>query len=191
MSFSLFPALFDHPTKIKFSQQDPDEHIELLLRQHWVTNISWVALTLIGLVAPIIIAGVGNFILQTLTLSISTNMIIALLILWYLLIVVFATENYLFWYFNIYVITNERLIDVTFSSLLSRQTTEVRLHDVQSARSTLKGILGSLFNFGDVSVETAAERLNIAFLSVPRPDFVSERINTLTDIQEEEPINVT
>ncbi len=190
MNFSLFPALFDHPSKIKFSQQDPDEHIELLLRRHWITNIGWVFLTLLGLIAPLVFATVGKFLLETLTLSVPNNVTLALLILWYLLILVFAIENYLFWYFNIYIITNERLVDVSFASLLSRQTTEVRLHDVQSARSTLKGLLGSLFNFGDVSVETAAERLNIVFTSVPKPDFVSERINTLTDIQEEEPINV-
>jgi uncharacterized membrane protein YdbT with pleckstrin-like domain len=45
------------------------------------------------------------------------------------------------------------------SSLLSKTSTEARLEDIQSVKTKMGGIIGSLFNYGDVLIETAAENI--------------------------------
>ncbi len=184
MGFSLFPAIFDRPEKIAFADQEEDEYIELFLRHHWVTNVSWVFIVILGFVLPMVVVNL-QVVKDLLVFSrMPTEIFLSLLLLWYMFIVLYAVSQFLHWYFNIYIITNKHLVDVNFVNLMSRDKIEVQLDDIQSVKSTLKGILGSLFNFGDVVIETAAEKQNINFYAVPKPDFVTERIQDLQEAEE-------
>lgn len=179
MAFSLFPAFFDCPTRLKLAHQEKDEHIELFLRRHWSTNVSWILIVLLVSFIPLLSSNLRTIISGLSLIYIPTNIWVALIIIWYLSILAYTIEKFLHWYFNIYIITNKHLIDIDFHNLQSRDITEVRLEDVESAKSAIKGVIGPLFNFGDVFIETAAEKQDIEFLSVPRPDFVADRIGDL------------
>lgn len=178
---NLFPAISRRPLKIRFVEQEPDEHIELFLRQHWVTNLGWIITAFLAALFPFFLPLLVGLFGPGFTADIPASLQLALLVLWYLIILAYALENYLFWYFNVYIVTNKHLIDIIFHSVLSRSITEVQLNDVQSARSHLKGMIRSLFNFGDVIIETAAKKQNIEFFSVPRPDFVTDLIGDLRE----------
>lgn len=175
----MFPAIFDKPEGMRFIEQEEGEYIELLLRQHGITNLPWIFWSIIGLIIPFVLPAIIRFSNLGVLISIPVDIITSLLVLWYLLITAYIIESFLFWYFNIYIVTNKHLIDVNFFSLLSRDITEVRLDDVQSARSKVRGIIGSLFYFGDVIIETAAKGQQVEFLSIPKPDFVADRISDL------------
>lgn len=186
MKFTFFPSLFETPDKIHYCDQEEDERIELMLRQHWVTNIPWIVIALIAIIAPPIIIQLNNigdvlrFILPT-PIQIPSNIWVAVVILWYMLTLVLVIEKFLFWYFNVYIVTNKHLIDIDFNSLLSRDITESQIRDVQSLSTKLAGIIGQIFYFGDVTVETAAKKQKIEFLKIPRPDFVADRIQDLEE----------
>jgi uncharacterized membrane protein YdbT with pleckstrin-like domain len=72
-------------------------------------------------------------------------------------------------------------VDVDFDSLLYRKITEISLTDIESVKSKISGVFGSLFNFGDVNIETAAAHQSVDFIKVPRPDFVSDTTQDLID----------
>lgn len=184
MTFSLFPSFFDRPQKMSFADQEDDEHIELLLRQHWITNVPWIFIAALGFLVPVFLVNQKTFIDFIRIWNFPYEILIALFSLWYMFILAYVIGKLLYWYFNIYIVTNTHLVDITLQNLLSRNITEVRLDDVQSASSQVKGIIGSLFNFGDLTIETAAERQQIYFRSVPRPDFAKERIQDLQELQE-------
>lgn len=176
---SLFPAFFVKPQKFHFVQQEDDEQIQILLRQHWITNLAWLTLSIIGFAIPFVVMDViKNNRLADFS-QIPQNILSAVLVLWFLGVLTYAVENYLRWYFNIYIVTNRHLVDVNFYNLTNRDITEIRLDDIQSVSSKINGILESLFQFGDVIVESAAEGREITFLSVPKPDFVADRIQDL------------
>lgn len=69
-------------------------------------------------------------------------------------------------------------------NIMHRHTTEVQLNDVESARTVMKGFAKAFFNYGDLIIETAAERQSIDFHRIPKPDFVKERIQDLQETQE-------
>lgn len=181
MGLSLFPSLFEHPQKVKFTFQEIDEEIDLLLRQHWVVNISWLFMALIAIFIPPLIIQTKNFFSGEFLSVIPREVIFATGVLWYMLVLAYITEKYLHWYFNLYIVTNKNLVDIDFHNIMHRDITEVRLTDIQSASDKVRGLLGSLFNFGDVIIETAAERQKIEFFSVPQPAFVKDRIQDLRD----------
>lgn len=181
MSLGFFPALFDRPSKIRFAYQDQGEYIELLLRQHWVTNVPWIVLSVIGLLFPATFPTLAVLLESVLGFTIPTDVKFTLVVLWYMFMTAYIIEKFLGWYFNIYIITNSHVVDIDFHNLLSRHSTEVRLQDIQSPRAKLSGVFGSLFNFGNVHIETAAKTQTIDFMAVPKPDLVVDRIQDLQE----------
>lgn len=182
----LFPALLDRPEKVWFAEQESDEVIELLLRQHWVTNISWVASALLFLLLPLFFPLIAGAINVPLLSEIPPDLNLALIALWYMLVAAYIIEKLLYWYFNIYIVTNRHLVDVDFNSMLSHQVTEVRIEDMESISYKVKGLWGGIFYFGDVSAESAAKGQKIQFASIPRPGFVADRIQDLQDLLNKE-----
>lgn len=178
MKFAFFPAFFDKPENIKFGEQELDENIELLLRRHFITNIPWILTSLFLFALPALIAQLNES-FNLFPISIPPFLILGGLIIWYLLLLGYVFEQFLYWYFNIYIVTNKHIIDINFHSLLYRDVTESSISDVESVTSKIAGIFGSLFNFGDVTAQTAAEQHLIIFEDVPYPDTVADRIEDL------------
>lgn len=179
MQFRLFPALFEHPSHIKFSEQEANEQLELFLRQHPIVNLPWIFFSLTAIILPVFIIQLDvqsglNFIA-----SVPVNVLIGGFIVYYLIILGYVIEQFLHWYFNIYIVTNIHIVDVDFDSLLYRNIKELNLSDIEAVSSKMAGVFGSLFNYGDVNIETAAQHQAANFLKVPRPDFVADRIEDL------------
>lgn len=179
MHFTLFPSFFEKPQKITFAEQEKNEVIELFLRQHPIVNIPWILTALFAAVLAPLVLSLDQSLGFNFTINIPTKILIAGLILYYLLILAYVVEQFLHWYFNIYIVTNIHIVDVDFDSLLYRNITEINLTDIETVSAKVAGVFGSLFNYGDVNVETAAKMQAVTFLRVPRPDFVADRIEDL------------
>lgn len=184
MQFRLFPALIDRPQRIRFADQETDEEVELFLRRHPVTNIPWLLTTIVLIFLPSLIGTLMVSLGLTWVAQIPVNLSLALSILWLMIVLAYIIEQFLSWYFNIYIVTNRHLVDINFHNLLSRDKVEIRLEDIQSSKPSIKGVMASLFHYGDIVIETSAERQRIEFHAVPRPDFVAERIQDLQHKQE-------
>jgi hypothetical protein len=164
---------------IRFAEQEPDENIELFLRQHFITNVPWIVLTILAFIAPALVVMLDTTLSLNLFNSLPSEALVGGLIIWYMLILAYALEKFLFWYYNIYIVTNIHLVDIDFISLLFRQITEIEIKDVESVRTQISGVIRPLFNFGDVVIETAAKDQASTFTDVPKPDIVADRIDDL------------
>ncbi|MBI2011489.1 PH domain-containing protein [Candidatus Daviesbacteria bacterium] len=179
MHLRFFPSFFDHPINVRFAEQEVDETIEILLRQHFITNIPWIVASFVGFFVPFILLSIDRMFGFDFLDKVSLELNLMALILWYLFLLAYIIENFLHWYFNIYIITNRHLVDINFHSLLLRDILEVGIENVETASSKIQGIIRSLFNYGDVTVRTAAEASPITFDAVPFPDKVADRINDI------------
>jgi len=186
MHFKLFPAFFDHPSKMRFAEQEADEVVELLLRQHWVVNIAWIFYSIIAGLTPFLIYSLRDLIGISFIGAAPLSLQLAVLAIWYLIILAYVIESFLHWYFNIYIVTNQHLVDVDLESLLSPKVTEAEVADIQSAAFDVKGLIRSFFNFGNVVIQTAAESQQITFANVPYPALVVDRVNDLRQAQREQ-----
>lgn len=182
MNFGLFPAFFEKPSKIHFEQQEANETIELFLRKHWFTNVGWIITALILSILPFVIVIVDVLLNLGLTTNLPAMVSTGLIIIWYMILTAYIIENFLHWYYNIYIVSNRHIVDINYSSLLSRSVVEVKLEDVQSQKSAIKGVIRQLFNFGNVIIETAAENQRIEFIDVPKPDLVADRVQDLKSV---------
>jgi uncharacterized membrane protein YdbT with pleckstrin-like domain len=191
MALDLFPDYFDHPEGFRFIDQEEDENIELLLREHWITNVPWIVIVTLGLLFPVFLIQIDQALGLEMLVQVPGNILFGLLVVWYLLMLGYVVENFLNWYFNIYIVTNRHIVDINFVSLLSRDMVSARLDDVQNVSSKIQGIFESTFNYGDVLVETAGESKNQTFTNVSHPDAVADRIQDLQENQEKRGNDVT
>lgn len=166
-------ALAPFPDGVSFETQELDEPIVLLLRPHPLTNTGWIILAILLILGPLILPLTPIIDLLPLRFGIVLN------ILWYLLTLSFIFEKFLGWFFNIFIVTDERVIDVDFYSFTYKEVSEAALAKIEDITYTTGGLFGSVLDFGTVSIQTAGERPNIDFENVPHPAQVVAVIRAL------------
>lgn len=179
---SSLAAFTAFPEGIFFSGEGEDEEIILLLRAHVITNVPWV-LTALGLtLLPLILipvagaAGLGSMF--------GAGASLAFILTWYLLLFTYSFINFLYWYFNVYILTDERVVDVDWYSILFRKVSSCQISKVQDVSASQGGVFAGLFDFGNVQIQTAAEEENFEFVNVPHPQLVAKKIQELMHKEE-------
>lgn len=176
-------ALLVAPKDTSFEAQDKEEEILLLLRRHPILNLPWILLSIILIILPFFVLK-PSFFQLFFGFTPPPKFFPASFLLWYLFTFAYALEHFLLWYFNVGIITDQRIVDVDFYGLVHKHLTDASLAKVQDVSSNQVGFFAALFNFGDVVVQTAAEITNIEFQKIPKPDWVADFIGDLVEAQE-------
>ena len=168
-----------------FPSQKSQEKVFLLLRRHWFTYFGFVAVALIISISLIVVAVVwisrpdyfsgilGHFAI----LAIFSYILFALGLMLY---------GFIDYYLDVYIITNERIVNIEQNGFFRREISELHLHQIQDVSARVNGFLPTMFHYGDVFIQTAAERENFIFKSIPNPYRVSKLIVDLHEAQLEE-----
>lgn len=174
-----------NPTSLRFETQEETEKIILFLRQHFIVNVPWIVGTILLIIAPTVIFPI-IFRALSLNMAFPASYYVVGTLFWYLATFGFALASFIGWFFNIYIVTNERIVDIDFFYLLYKKFSQAELTKIQDINYTSGGILATLFNFGNVVVETAGEAPNIDFELIPFPEKVVETIRELTEHEEKD-----
>lgn len=166
------------PDGVKFISADPEEKIILLLRKHPITNLNWLSLAFLMIVAPSFFSILSPFELMPLRFQFILNLV------WYLVTSAFILEQFLSWFFHVNIVTDERIIEVDFVHLFYREVTDVNLDQIQDVTVEVGGGVRTYFGYGDVVIQTAAQIPKITFEAVPHPDKVARVLRELR-IEEE------
>ncbi len=169
-----------NPDGVRFETQEAEEDVILFLRQHIIVNVPWIIVTLILASAPTIIFPF-LFQLVHLPFAIPAGYLIVGALFWYLATFGYALANFISWFFNIYIVTDQRVVDIDFIYLLYKQFSEAELSKIQDISYATGGIFATVFDYGNVTIETAGEVPNLTFDKVPHPEKVVETIRSLTE----------
>ncbi len=91
--------------------------------------------------------------------------------------VVLMTAVYIHLFLNdVVFVTNEKLAQVLYVTILSRKVSQLNIGDVQDVNVDQRGLLARLFNYGTLTIETAGEQNNYVFTYVPDPFHASRTI---------------
>lgn len=172
-AFSLYPEHIDFESRAK------EEKVVLFLRQHIIVNVKWVLAAVVMIFVPTVAAVFGIF------SSLPTGFELVITLSWYLFTLAYAFENFLNWYFNVYIVTNMRIVDVDFHNLIYKQVSDANLDKIQDVTYNMGGVARTIFNYGDVFIQTASEVSEFDFLAVPNPDRVVKIINDFIKKDEE------
>ncbi len=145
----------------------------------------FVALRRIGLfillaLLPVGLLFVGNILFADIAQYQITMIIVSLalsayfLFIWLLLF--FSMIDYLL---DIWVITDRRIIDVQQNGFFSRKIAEQMLSKIQDITSDTSGFWPTIWKYGDLTVQTAAEQNKFYFEEIPDPEYVRDLLMRL------------
>lgn len=178
---SSFASYVEKPADVRFADQERDEEVLLMLRAHPITNVPWILILLLLLLAPLVLPQIleGTNLDPT---ALPERTQILLLLSWYLFSFGYGILSFLSWYFNIHLITNRRVVDLDYYGFLFYRLSEAPLYQIQDITYQVGGLFSVIFNFGDLYIQTAAEKREFDFLKIPNPAKVHD---LLTDLVEE------
>ena len=107
--------------------------------------------------------------------------LLALMFTYYLLIMVFVLTIWMDNYLDVDTLTNERLILRTQNGLFNRTVSDVELYRVQDVSVNQKGLLKTIFNYGDLKVQTAGKDPGFVLTSISNPVKISRLIQRLDE----------
>lgn len=173
-------AFAPKPDNVFFDSQHSDERVILLLRQHPFTQFRWLLVALGLSFLPFL------FSFFPFLAFLPARFQFAGLIGWYALVFSFILESFLMWFFNIYIITDERIIDVDFNSLIYKNISSAKLDNIEDVTATTGGAARSMFNYGTITIQTASANNQFEFTDVPQPAKVTSLLNELLIEEERE-----
>lgn len=73
------------------------------------------------------------------------------------------------YYFDIWIITTERIINIEQKGMFTRSVSELRFSKIQDITTEVIGFIPTIVNYGDVKVQTAGEQNEFIFRTVSDP----------------------
>ncbi len=99
---------------------------------------------------------------------------------YYLSIFLFFYSFFVEFYLDAWIVTNDRLVDIRQISLFSRTVAEVDLYQIQDVSSEVHGFFPTLFNYGNIYLQTAGPVPKFIIHNVHRPDKLRQAIIELS-----------
>lgn len=162
-----YSSFWHFPRGVLLQDQAENEEIVLLIRRHFITNLPWIlGAILLSLIPPLTLVFLPIF-FPFINISLLSQFVS--IAFFYVILFGFILVNFSVWYFNVGLITNIRVIDLDVSGVLYRHLSETRLNIIEDVTFAQVGTIRSLFNYGDVFVQTAGETKNFEFDRAPNP----------------------
>jgi hypothetical protein len=111
--------------------------------------------------------------ISTLKLNFIIALLFSLTLPLLLSLIFFVITQY---YLTYWVVTNKRIIEARFQGLFNVEYASVELDKIQDMRAQIKGFLPALFHFGDLIVQTAAEKGEFIMDQIEDPEIVKQII---------------
>jgi hypothetical protein len=176
------------PLNATFATQNKDEEVIIVLRKHIINNLPWMLTTILLFLLPLIFYGAlslydhfmnSDALLQGAVLSGFNQSYILPLVLFYLLMIVsYAYFKFVHWYFDIFIITNERYISIDFDILRGRTITDIPLTDIIDISEKVLGVFPTIFGYGNIEFKTTSEKLSIVE-NVPQTVWIRDSLGDL------------
>ena len=140
--------------KMIFDGQREGEEVQFVFRRHFLTAKSGVIFLIL-----MIMIGVG------LTLLWPNNMMIFETFLALILVGVLGfLYSYMLWSFSIYIVTNQRISQISQRGLFKKSVVDLGLDKIQSISYGVSGIRAGLMGYGTIVIQTAVGDLVISMV---------------------------
>lgn len=165
--------------KYNFKEISAGEKIISVVHRHWFDILQHFFIFFVLIVA--LIGGIITFPLffSEPETEINGTMLLFVGSFFALLIWVYVFLIWIDYYFDVWVITSERIINIEQRGLFVRHVSELKLQNIQDVTTEVEGLIPTVLNYGDVHIQTAAEQERFLFRNVPDPYHIKGEIMRL------------
>ena len=146
------------------------EKITAKVRRHFITYVPTILFFIILLLVPIALYWlIQNLFPSLLSSNVAYTLSVLLASVYYLSVMLFLYTSFVEFYLDIHIITNDRMIDVNQITLFARKIAEADLYQIQDVSSEVRGFFASIFNYGNVDIQTAGSIPKFKMENVSHP----------------------
>jgi uncharacterized membrane protein YdbT with pleckstrin-like domain len=138
----------------------------LVLRKHWASFTWPVGRTVLFIGAT----------LPFLSFIFTYQWLALVVIIWWAVVLVWLVVSWFTWYFNITIVTSLRIIDIEQRGLLMRRVREAPHEWISEITFEIKGLLATIFGFGNVMVSLGGDKKNITIEAVASPEIIKDKL---------------
>ncbi len=147
--------------ELDFEGQRPGEEVVFVFRRHIIAMRKGFYLLLIPLVITAIPPLIWQSNLELFLLPLG-GFILGLILFFY---------HFVLWYFTIYLVTNQRIRQVTQKGLFGKDVVELRLSKIQNISYNIPGFSGEILGFGTIVIQTFVGDLVIRYVEHPEKTY--------------------
>ena len=172
-----FPA----EEKYKFPGQHQNEKVILVVRKHILTLLGHAIQLMIFTILPVLFyVIVVPYIFPVFLESPYNRVFLLLAIIYYGFIWIIGFIVWVDYYLDIWIITNQRLLNIEQIGFFNRVVSELDLKMIQDITSSVHGLFPTLFGFGNIQIQTAAEEKRFELKSIAHPVTIRRKIIKLS-----------
>lgn len=163
-----FGMIITYPENATFATQNEGENIVMIIRRHFIKNIGWILNAVLFIIAPTVLIFLFTLIDANLfnselsngafLKSLDPNLGNAFLFFYYSLVVSFIVFNFLHWYYDLFIVTNERFISIDFDIIKGKVITDIPLQDIIDISERVEGFFAMMFGYGTIEFKTISEK---------------------------------
>ena len=172
-TFKLFPK------NVKFVRKDNDEEVILVVRRHWIAYVTHIFLALIVPLVPLVLLFLTNSATNEYG---KTTIYLGLFVTAVVISVNIIVTALMQWYYNVAIITDKRVVALDVVSVFQHKYTEILWRKIQDVSHDSIGPLSSVFDIGNIYIDTAGEGIDLTLKFIPRPRDVQDVIDNLVDL---------
>jgi membrane protein YdbS with pleckstrin-like domain len=176
MALSAFKTFIQKPTKIDYQGRDSDEVIEIVLRKSLYSLVGKAFIIIFLFLIPLFLI---PFLAKTTVYSVHIldgSSLFVLTLFFYLIACGFVFEVVLDWYYEVFLVTNKKIVDMGEDS---RSISETPLVNVQDVNSKISGNIEQILNIGSIFIQTAGKVTEFEIDTVDNPSVVRDAISDL------------
>ena len=150
------------------------------MRTHWVAFVPHIVFVLLILALPLIFLALSSQVSFLGTTTLYIGMLVVCLVL--ALNVVITTI--LKWYYTVNIVTDQRIVVIKMDNAFYHSYAEAQLEKIEDVTHTNIGVLGTVFDVGDVHIDTAGHGVDFHLRMLPRPRELQDVINDLLEMKQ-------
>jgi len=77
--------------------------------------------------------------------------------------------HYMNWYYDVWLLTNRGIIDIERKGYLDVRATRIEYHLIEDITYTIKGLMQTIFNYGDIMIDKMVARVSVTLKDCPNP----------------------
>jgi len=154
----------------------PDEHVLVVARHHWFVFFRDVIGIALLFFVPFFALPILELFVGASSITIPAGFGFFFASFWALILWQMLFARWTDFYFDIWIVTNWRIIDIDQKGFFNRDVaTLLNLDKIQDVATQLSSVIGNLLGFGDIQIQTAASHREFIFKEAANPQEV-ERI---------------
>lgn len=163
----------------------PQEETITIIRRHWINILAPILGSVFFASLPLILP-FATYMTKLFGTTTGLPLTSFITICYWMVILAFFLIEWVDYYFDTWIVTTERVLDVNQVTLFRREISEFSIGRVQNVTVHVPNIVATLLRFGNITVETAGEK-SFDITAVPSPEKLKELLVRQSQIYQASP----